>query len=92
MARDEGALEAVREERRPGRPMSTRQNMLEALVVQENKEWETGLWMPDLRVLDTVEKLVAWKGEWSGLAYMKFVRAAKDGVVRVSAFPPTGAA
>ena len=92
VCRDDAALAEEKKERRAGRPMSTRQKLLEQVGEYEKKEYETGLWMPDLRDQVTVENLVGWRGEWNGLAQMKFVRTKRDGVIKDSAFPPSGAA
>jgi len=92
LARNNDALAEEKAQRRPGRPASTRQGVLEQLMKEERNEYEGGFWVPDLRAEETVETLAKWGGHWNGLANMKFVRIDSEGRVRESAFPPKGAA
>lgn len=92
LARNDDALSEEKALRRPGRPASTRQGVLEQGIKEERNEYEGGFWVPDLRQTETVETLARWGGTWNGLANMKFVRVDSEGRVRESAFPPKGAA
>ncbi|KAK8222065.1 translation machinery-associated protein 16 [Zalaria obscura] len=92
LKREDEALAALKAERRPGRPMSTRQQVLEQLQATEQKEYEAGYWMPDMTDENNLKQLEAWKGNWGGLGQVKFVRVEKNGVIKESAFPPKGAA
>jgi translation machinery-associated protein 16 len=56
----------------------------------DTKEYDSGLWIPDLRDEETLFTLRNWEGDWSGLNNMKFVRVMRDGEVRASSFPPKG--
>jgi len=89
--RDEGELAEMKAERRPGRPMSTRQTVLEQQRDVERKEFESGFWMPNLQDGETLVKLDGWKGEWIGLSPMRFLRVDDKGGVKESQFPPRGA-
>lgn len=89
--RHEDELVALKQERRPGRPPSNRQALLEQQLKIEAQEYESGFWMPDLRDVETLEKLDAWKGEWLGLGNLRFVRVEQNGHVKESQFPPRGA-
>lgn len=91
LSRDHEALAELKLERRAGRPPSTRQTMFEQQQNTEEKEYESGLWMPDLTDEQTLQKLDAWNGSWVGLNQIRFVRVQKDGVVKESQWPPRGA-
>lgn len=83
-------IEQLQSERRKGRPPSKREEALLQRTETENKEFQTGFWMPDLTDEDAVRALVKWNGNWSGLGAVKFIRLTKDGAKQASAFPPKG--
>jgi len=83
--------EQLKAERRPSRPASTRQTLLEQQMELERKEFESGFWIPNLQDEETLIKLDAWKGDWLSLANLRFVRATRGGDVKESQFPPRGA-
>lgn len=89
--RNEEELDHLKAERRAGRPPNTRQTLLEQLRQTEEKEHESGLWLPDLQDERTLMRLDEWSGEWAGLGVMRFVRVDKSGRVKESQFPPRGA-
>ena len=91
LARSDEEIEQLRAGRRAGRPASTRQTLLEQQRKVEEKEFESGFWMPNLQDEETITRLDGWKGDWVGLGVMRFVRVSKDGTVGGSAFPPRGA-
>ncbi|KAF2260970.1 hypothetical protein CC78DRAFT_380473 [Lojkania enalia] len=88
--RDSEELAALSAERRPGRPPSTRLTSLKQNQVQEQGEYTSGFWLPDLEDKSNLQKLNDWNGQWSSLSTIKFVRIAKDGTKRESMFPPKG--
>ncbi|KZF21833.1 hypothetical protein L228DRAFT_269287 [Xylona heveae TC161] len=90
--RDDEELSRLKKERRPGRPSSTREDMLKQRMAQEEKEWESGFWMPDMADAINMEKLRNWNQEWASLSPMLFVRINRAGVRHESSFPPRGAA
>lgn len=90
ISRHNSELNILTSERRPGRPPSNREDQLKELLQKEEREYDTGFWMPDLLDETNVEKLDAWNGEWTSLAQMGFVRVLRDGTVRKSSFPPKG--
>lgn len=92
LARNDELLATLKAERRPGRPASTKQTQLEQAQEVDSKEYESGYWIPNVQNEVTVAKLAEWKGQWSGLGQLTFVRVSKSGKIRESAFPPTGAA
>ncbi|KAI4730710.1 hypothetical protein E4T49_01450 [Aureobasidium sp. EXF-10728] len=92
LGREDEALAALKAERRPGRPKSTKQTILEQQQDQEQKEYESGLWIPDMQNEATLTKLRNWKGEWIALSPLTYVRVDKSGSKKESAFPPKGAA
>ncbi|GIZ48115.1 hypothetical protein CKM354_001118800 [Cercospora kikuchii] len=91
LSRHDEELAALKAERRPGRPPSNRQLLLEQAIKSEQQEFESGFWVPDLQDEGTLMKLDAWKGSWLELGVLRFVRVEKDGVVKESSFPPRGA-
>ncbi|KAI6909719.1 hypothetical protein KC318_g9043 [Hortaea werneckii] len=91
LSRDEDELAQIKSERRPGRPPSTRQTVLEQTREMERKEFESGFWLPNLQDEETLVKLDGWKGDWAGLGVLRFVRVDAKGGVHESQFPPRGA-
>lgn len=91
LARHDEELAQLKAERRPGRPPSNKQNLLEQQIKQEELEYESGFWLPNLQDEETLMKLENWGGEWQSLAPLRFVRVVKDGDVKESQFPPRGA-
>lgn len=91
LSRGDEELKQLKAERRAGRPPSTRQTLLEQQREMEEQEYEGGFWMPNLQDEETLVKLEAWKGDWVGLATLRFVRVTETGDVKESQFPPRGA-
>lgn len=91
ISRYDEELATLKSERRPGRPASTRQALLEQAVEKERQEFESGFWLPDCQDESTLMKLDGWKGQWLELGVMRFVRIDKEGVMKESSFPPRGA-
>ena len=85
-------LDQLRLERRSGRPPSTRQRLLEQQKRDDEKEFESGMWLPNLQDEETIVKLDAWQGDWVGLGVIRFIRMEKAGAVKDSHFPPRGSA
>ncbi|PLN80002.1 putative translation machinery-associated protein [Aspergillus taichungensis] len=83
-------IEQLQSERRKGRPPTRREEALLQRTDVENKEFQTGFWLPDLSHVDGIKALASWNGDWSALSAMKFIRLTKDGNKQTSAFPPGG--
>lgn len=90
LGRDDEELLKLKAERRAGRPASTRQTLLEQARAQEQGEYASGFWVPDLEDAANLKKLKEWNGQWSGLAILKFARISKEGFKKESSFPPKG--
>lgn len=90
LTRFDTELAALKSERRPGRPPTTRETAIKQQLEADSKEYDSGLWIPDLRDEETLFSLRNWAGEWSGLNVMGFVRVTSGGEVRASSFPPKG--
>ncbi|KAJ5115044.1 translation machinery-associated protein 16 [Penicillium alfredii] len=88
--RDADEIEQLQKERRKGRPPSRREEALKQRTQTEDKEFNTGFWMPDLGDQDVLTALKIWNGEWSGLSTLKFIRLRKDAGKQTSTFPPKG--
>ncbi len=90
LGRDDEELAKLKAERRPGRPPSTRQALLEQNQSIEQGEYASGFWVPDLEDSENLKKLKEWNGQWSNLATIKFARISKEGLKVESRFPPKG--
>ncbi|KAF1824864.1 uncharacterized protein K489DRAFT_313953 [Dissoconium aciculare CBS 342.82] len=90
LSRHDEEVATLKSERRPGRPATTRQTLLEQAIHAERLEYESGFWMPNLRDEESLIKLDAWKGDWLSLANLRFSRVEKGGGVKDSQFPPRG--
>nr|OQO18002.1 hypothetical protein B0A51_12891 [Rachicladosporium sp. CCFEE 5018] len=90
LSRHDEELAQLKSERREGRPKSTRHVQLEQAVDVERKEYVSGYWMPDLQDFESLQKMEAWDGEWTGLANLRFARVDSEGRVKASQFPPKG--
>ncbi|KAH6677433.1 translation machinery-associated protein 16 [Halenospora varia] len=80
----------LKKERRPGRPASTREDLLRIKIAADEKEYETGFYLPDLTDADNIVFLERWDGAWSYLSTLKWVRITKSGLVQPAKFPPKG--
>jgi translation machinery-associated protein 16 len=90
LSRFDSELATLKAERRPGRPPATREVAIKQQLELDNREYDSGLWIPDLRDEETLFSLRNWQGEWSGLNTMGFVRVTRKGEVKESSFPPKG--
>jgi len=80
--RNSDELTRIKAERRPGRPPSTREDLLTNMLRQEEDEYKSGFEIPDLQDVKNVEALQEWTGEWNTMmSRVKFVRVARDGGV-----------
>ncbi|CAG7929189.1 unnamed protein product [Penicillium olsonii] len=86
--RDTEEIQQLQSERRKGRPPSKREEALKERVQTEDREFTTGLWMPDLSDQYALTGMKNWNGHWSGLSAIKFIRFTKDGEKLASTFPP----
>lgn len=91
LARHNSEISDLKAERRSGRPASTRQVLLEQMIDADVKEYESGFWLPNLADEETLSKLNEWHGDWSSLAYLRYIRVDAAGRVKESQFPPRGA-
>ncbi|CAN6607727.1 hypothetical protein TRVA0_003S03444 [Trichomonascus vanleenenianus] len=74
ISRDDAELAKLKAERRPGRPASNRQDILESRIKADKREFKTGYLMPNLNDAATVKAMRAWKGEYSGTNTFKMIR------------------
>ncbi|TVY43987.1 Translation machinery-associated protein [Lachnellula occidentalis] len=81
---------ALKKERRVGRPASTREDLLRIKIATDEKEYETGFYLPDLTDADNTVFLERWDGDWSYLSTLKWVRISSSGLVQTAKFPPKG--
>lgn len=78
LTRFDDELEELRATRRPGRPASNRQQILEEKVKHDQQVYATGIKVPDLSDVETVKRLRLWNGTTGGATVMKFVHVSKD--------------
>ncbi|BFZ56878.1 translation machinery-associated protein 16 [Savitreella phatthalungensis] len=71
--RRQGELEDEKAARRPGRPKSTKEDLLSMAIEQEQAEYKTGFKVPDMTDEVNVINLKAWKGDHGGLNHIKLV-------------------
>lgn len=80
----------LKKDRRPGRPASTREDLLRIKIAADEKEYENGFYLPDLTDENNVIFLDRWEGSWSYLSTLKWVRITSSGQIQESKFPPKG--
>ncbi|KAJ9148548.1 hypothetical protein NKR23_g4777 [Pleurostoma richardsiae] len=81
-------LEALKKARRPGRPASTREDLLKMKVSALNKEYTDGFFIPDLSTKENLSLLDRWEGSWSYLTTLIWVKITDSGKELPSNFPP----
>ncbi|KAL2045649.1 hypothetical protein N7G274_002077 [Stereocaulon virgatum] len=90
LARHDEELAELKSQRRPGRPTSTREDLLKQSIAVEDREYDAGFWIPDMQDEDNLAILKAWNGEWTALNTFKYIRLSRDGSLQQSNFPPKG--
>jgi translation machinery-associated protein 16 len=91
IGRNSKELLELRENKREGRPPTSREQALAQSMDQEKAEFVGGFWVPDLTDEANVEALKHWNGEWAALSIIKFVRLTRDGEIKpASSFPNKG--
>ncbi|KAB8293011.1 hypothetical protein EYC80_007373 [Monilinia laxa] len=84
-------LNALKKERRPGRPASTREDLLKIKIAADEKEYENGFYLPDLTNSDNVMAFALWENStWSYLNTLKWMRLSSNGHIQETKFPPKG--
>lgn len=71
--RHDDDLEEFRAQRRPGRPMTSKHQILEEKAKHDAHLWETGIKVPNLMDKDTVHALRNWNGTTGGATVFKMV-------------------
>ncbi len=90
LSRHDEELAEVKSQRRPGRPSSTREDLLQQFMTTEDREYNAGFWIPDMEDEENLRKLREWNGEWTAMNTLGFVRLSRDGTIKQSSFPPKG--
>lgn len=93
LSRHDDQLSTLAAERKAlgaSRPPTPREIRMKEIRDQEEREYASGFWIPDLSDKDTRRLMEDWKGSWEGLGQMKFMRVTKDGEKKASSFPPSG--
>ncbi|KAL2163415.1 hypothetical protein VTH06DRAFT_5472 [Thermothelomyces fergusii] len=80
--------EEVKKARRPGRPPSTKEDLLKMKITALQKEQRDGFYLPDLTSEANVQQLSKFEGSWSYLNSIAWVKISAAGAVKPSKFPP----
>lgn len=72
VSRDDVELEQMETDRRPGRPLTSRQQLLQEKRKQDEHIFETGFRLPDVSDKLTVERLRKWNGTSGAVSAWKF--------------------
>jgi translation machinery-associated protein 16 len=88
IARGRAKLAVLEGERRQGRPMGKEEERVRNRREDEEREFETGFWVPDLRDGENLTRLREWKGDWVGLNVVRFVRVRRNGEIVAAVWPP----
>ncbi|KAI1139254.1 translation machinery-associated protein 16 [Hypoxylon sp. FL0543] len=83
-------LNEMKKTRRPGRPASAKEDLLNVKIDKLQKEYQNGFLIPVLDAEENVKLLSRWEGSWSYLTTLKWVRVSSAGQVQPSSFPPRG--
>lgn len=76
--RHDKELSEIKSQRRPGRPASTKEDLLLRKITQEMEEFQTGFYVPDLQDWANIEWLQRWNGSVGALAQIRFIRISKE--------------
>ena len=90
LSRHDEELAKLKGQRRPGRPSSTREDLLKQSMATEDREYNSGFWIPDMQDEGSLAILQGWNGDWTSLNTIKYVRLSRDGLLQTSNFPPKG--
>lgn len=71
-------LDQLRQQRRPGRPQSSRQQILEEKVKHDKNLFRTGQKIPAINDRESVKKLRTWDGSIGGSTAFKYIHVSKD--------------
>ncbi|KAH6653208.1 translation machinery-associated protein 16 [Truncatella angustata] len=83
-------LSEIKKTRRPGRPASTKEDLLKVKISTLEKEYQCGFLTPELTTEEDAQRFEKWEGSWTYLTGLKWVRISTDGKVSQSSFPPRG--
>ncbi|KAI2627691.1 translation machinery-associated protein 16 [Hypoxylon sp. NC1633] len=86
---DEELIE-LKKARRPGRPSSTKEDLLKVKIDKLQKEYQNGFLLPVLDTEENATLLSRFEGSWSYLTILKWARISSAGNVQSSSFPPRG--
>ncbi|XWW92657.1 hypothetical protein V2A60_000582 [Cordyceps javanica] len=83
-------FDEVKKARRPGRPASTREDLLKRKIDALEDEYEKGFLIPDVFDEDNGKKLIGYEGSWAYLATIAWSKVSKAGKVSKGDFPSKG--
>ncbi|KAJ3481658.1 hypothetical protein NLG97_g7767 [Lecanicillium saksenae] len=83
-------LDEVKKARRPGRPASTREDLLKRKIDTLEEEWEKGFLIPNIFDEENGQKLLGYEGSWAYLATIAWSKVSKAGKVSKGDFPSKG--
>lgn len=86
ISRFDDELKVLIKQRRPGRPATKRQDLLQDQKSKDINEYATGFYVPALNDSVNVENLINWNGTIGGVTNVKFHHLARDATI----FPDQG--
>jgi translation machinery-associated protein 16 len=82
--------DALKKARRPGRPASTREDLLKNKIAALETEHEQGFYLPDIMSAAGVEILNSWEGSWTKLTTIPWIKVSTSDHSRPADFPTKG--
>lgn len=79
ISRNDEELAQIEKDRRPGRPLSSKQQLQLEKRKHDEHVFETGFRIPDVSDKLTVERLRGWNGTSGSLSSWKYIMITKDG-------------
>ncbi|OAA73455.1 hypothetical protein ISF_00356 [Cordyceps fumosorosea ARSEF 2679] len=83
-------LDAIKKARRPGRPASTREDLLKRKIDTLEDEYEKGFLIPNVLDEENGKKLLGYEGSWAYIATISWSKVSKAGKVSNGDFPSKG--
>ncbi|KYK54798.1 hypothetical protein DCS_06758 [Drechmeria coniospora] len=80
----------LRKARRPGRPGSTREDLLKLKIAALETEYKNGFLIPDVMQQDSAKLIEDWEGTWANLTTMPWIKVSSSGQARPADFPSKG--
>ncbi|KAG9251220.1 translation machinery-associated protein 16 [Emericellopsis atlantica] len=77
----------IKKERRPGRPASSKEDLLKIKIAALKEEHEKGFHIPDVMSAESARKLDEWEGNWTSLTDVPWIKVTTNCLARPTDFP-----